>query len=91
MSVEQVVFIIAGAVCIVGAVIAATHRDPRVTGISLTATLLALPTMMDTAPNVLAEARAAGVPVVASAVGGIPELIEHGVDGLLVPAGKPGA
>ena len=42
MSVEQVVFIIAGAVCIVGAVIAATHRDPRVTGISLTATLLAL-------------------------------------------------
>ncbi len=42
MSVEQVVFIIAGAVCIVGAVIAATHRDPRVTGIALTATLLAL-------------------------------------------------
>lgn len=52
------------------------------------ATLLALPTMMDTAPNVLAESRAAGVPVVASAVGGIPELIEDGVDGLLVPAGS---
>jgi NADH:ubiquinone oxidoreductase subunit 6 (subunit J) len=42
MSVEQVVFVVAGAVCIVGGVIAATHRDPRVSGISLTATLLAL-------------------------------------------------
>lgn len=53
-----------------------------------TAALVALPTLMDTAPNVLAEARAAGVPVVASAVGGIPELIEDGVDGVLVPAGS---
>jgi glycosyltransferase involved in cell wall biosynthesis len=44
---------------------------------------------MDTAPNVLAEARAAGVPVVASEVGGIPELIDHGVDGWLVPPGSP--
>lgn len=52
------------------------------------ASLLALPTLMDTAPNVLAEARAAGVPVVAAAVGGIPELVEDGVDGLLVPAGS---
>jgi glycosyltransferase involved in cell wall biosynthesis len=52
------------------------------------AAVLALPTRMDTAPNVLAEARAAGVPVVASAVGGIPELIEDGVDGVLVPDGS---
>lgn len=52
------------------------------------AALVALPTFMDTAPNVLAEARAAGVPVVASAVGGVPELIEDGVDGVLVPAGS---
>lgn len=49
--------------------------------------VLALPTLMDTAPNVLAEARAAGVPVVASAVGGIPELVDNGVDGVLVPPG----
>lgn len=53
------------------------------------ASLLALPTLMDTAPNVLAEARAAGVPVVASAVGGIPELIDDGVDGVLVPPQSP--
>jgi NADH:ubiquinone oxidoreductase subunit 6 (subunit J) len=42
MSVEQVVFALAGAVCIIGAVVAATHRDPRVSGASLLVTLLAL-------------------------------------------------
>jgi len=42
MSVEQAVFTIAGAVCIVGAVIAVVHRDPRTASASLAATLLSL-------------------------------------------------
>ncbi len=48
------------------------------------ATLLVLPSFMDTAPNVVAEAQVAGLPVVATRVGGIPEMIEAGVSGVLV-------
>lgn len=37
------------------------------------------------------DAQARGIPVVASAVGGLPEWIEHGVTGVLVPPGDPAA
>lgn len=42
-------------------------------------------------PIAMLEAMASGVPVVASAVGGVPEVLTHGDDGLLVAAGDPAA
>jgi glycosyltransferase involved in cell wall biosynthesis len=37
------------------------------------------------------EATAAGVPVVATAIGGLPEAVDHGKTGLLVPSRDPAA
>ena len=45
----------------------------------------------DGIPNVLVEAMAAGAPVVATGVSGIPELVEHEVNGLLVEPDDPQA
>lgn len=47
------------------------------------AALLILPSLEDNCPMVILEAMAAGVPVAASEVGGIPDLIENAVTGLL--------
>ena len=49
--------------------------------------LLALPSYTEGLPNVVLEAFAAGVPVVATAVGGTPEAVLHGINGYLVEAG----
>jgi glycosyltransferase involved in cell wall biosynthesis len=45
----------------------------------------------DGIPNVVAEAMAIGVPVIASAVSGIPEVVAHEATGLLVPPRNPAA
>jgi glycosyltransferase involved in cell wall biosynthesis len=55
------------------------------------ADVLALPSRSEGTPRVLVEARAFGCPVVATSVGGIPESVEHEVDGLLVPVDDPAA
>jgi len=45
----------------------------------------------DGLPNVLVEAQSQGLPCIATTVSGIPELIEDGRTGLLVPPGDPGS
>jgi glycosyltransferase involved in cell wall biosynthesis len=45
------------------------------------------PTYIDALPTVLAEAAAAGVPIVATRVGGVPEMCIDGRNGLLIPPG----
>ncbi len=50
--------------------------------------LLTLSSHTEGMPNVILEAFAAGVPVVATAVGGTPELVEDGRSGFLVASGR---
>ncbi len=55
------------------------------------ADIFVLPSHADPAPLVLSEAREAGCAVVATEVDGIPELLEAGKAGILVPARDPEA
>lgn len=59
------------------------HREdiPELLAIS---DIFALPSLGDALPTVLAEAMASNLPIVATAVGGIPEMVEHQRNGILV-------
>jgi glycosyltransferase involved in cell wall biosynthesis len=50
------------------------------------ASVLALSSLREGLPNVVLEGMASGLPVVATAVGGVAEVVEHGRSGLLSPA-----
>jgi glycosyltransferase involved in cell wall biosynthesis len=64
------------------AVIPSRYRD---------ADIFALAPWEEAFGNVFAEALASGLPIVGSTVGGIPEVVEHGKNGFLVPPREPRA
>lgn len=51
--------------------------------------IFVLPTLNDALPTVLMESMAAGKPIVASNLGGVPEMVIDGENGLLVPLQDP--
>ncbi|MDN3568492.1 glycosyltransferase family 4 protein [Paeniroseomonas aquatica] len=62
-------------------------NDPR--EFLLAGDIFVLPSHADPAPLVLSEARAAGCAIVATDVGGIPEMLENGKAGVLVQPKRP--
>lgn len=75
---------------IAGKVVFAGHRDDAKNFYGV-AKVFALPSFTEGTPNVLLEAMAAGVTVVATAVGGVPELASNDKNALLIPARDPAA
>lgn len=53
--------------------------------------VMVMPSLHEALPLACVEAMAAGCPVIASSVGGLPELVRDGETGLLVPAGDASA
>ena len=55
------------------------------------AAVVAVPSHSEGSPNVVLEAMAAGLPIVSNRVGGVPEILEDGVTGLMVEPLRPEA
>ena len=67
------------------------QSQEEVAQILATADAFVLPSFAEGVPVVLMEALAAGLPAIATRITGVPELIDHGVSGLLVTPGNPAA
>jgi glycosyltransferase involved in cell wall biosynthesis len=66
------------------------HRA-KVAALLREADAFALPSLTEGLPNAVMEAMAMGLPVVATAVGGVPELVVDGETGMLVAPASPRA
>jgi glycosyltransferase involved in cell wall biosynthesis/predicted metal-dependent phosphoesterase TrpH len=73
-----------------GTVFVGEARGPDLAAHYASADLFCFPSTTDTFGQVLLEAGASGLPVVAAAAGGALELVAHGRNGLLVPPDDPG-
>jgi len=65
--------------------------DEKLLELARRALFVVLPSHAEGMPNILLEMMAMGVPVMATPVGGIVDIITDGVDGVLVPAQEPRA
>jgi glycosyltransferase involved in cell wall biosynthesis len=70
-------------------VLTGSMPQERIAGYLRAANLLCLPSLNEGLPNVVVEALASGIPVVATDVGGLKELIVPERNGLLVPPSRP--
>jgi glycosyltransferase involved in cell wall biosynthesis len=68
-----------------------TGHQPNPLPFYALADIFVLPSLSEGSPNVLLEAMMAKTPAVVSAVGGVPEMVEHGSSALLVPPADPAA
>jgi glycosyltransferase involved in cell wall biosynthesis len=62
---------------------------PELLALYRKANIFVLPTIADCSPLVIFEAMAAGLPVIATRIGGISEMVIHGETGLLIPPSSP--
>jgi glycosyltransferase involved in cell wall biosynthesis len=64
-----------------------THSEPALLDLLQQADVFCLPTRGDASPWALLEAMACGTPAISTHVGGIPDLLDHGRAGVLIPHG----
>ncbi len=68
-----------------------TPQSPEIARLYREADIFVLPSRGDCFPQAVAEGLASGLPVVATRVGAIPEMVRHGATGFLVPPRDPRA